>query len=447
MDSNTQKNPEEHVKQVEQINQVKKQSTRQEIKKQQIDELNKKIDNNDLNLNYFILRYGEIGTKSRQTMHRFERLLAKNIKSVCEMHNFKVNVYLLHTRLLVATEEQNTDKLKDLLARTPGIVSFSPCTVIMEPTIEKIKEKAFEEVEKRLNDKNNNNNKNNNNKNNNNTKETTFRIKTQRMQKKFPMNSLEVNMAVGGEMGGKYNLKVDLVSPDISIDIELLNDYSFIFSERFEGIGGLPVGTQGKVLVLTSDGIDSPVSAFMMAKRGCKLVLLHMKTSEEGSEKVQKLVEILKDYDPSLKYIEVDFKETLGDIKDNLIELKKEKYTCVFCKRKMLKIAEKFAYKYKCDAVVNGDNMGQVASQTLKNLRVISSCTNLQVLRPLIGFDKVEIMRLADKIGTLKISTSKELHCFAVPKFPATDARENEINNIEELLLKKESEQKEQEEN
>ncbi|WP_209732311.1 tRNA uracil 4-sulfurtransferase ThiI [Methanococcus voltae] len=406
-----------------------------------MDELNKKIDNEDLNLKYFILRYGEIGTKSRQTMHRFERLLAKNIKSVCEMHNFKANVYLLHTRLLVATEEQNTDKLKDLLARTPGIVSFSPCTVIMEPTIEKIKEKAFEEVEKRLNDISNNN------ANNNNTKETTFRIKTQRMQKKFPMNSLEVNMAVGGEMGGKYNLKVDLVNPDISIDIELLNDYSFIFSERLDGIGGLPVGTQGKVLVLTSDGIDSPVSAFMMAKRGCKLVLLHMKTSEEGSEKVQKLVEVLKDYDPSLKYIEVDFKETLKDIKDNLTDLKKEKYTCVFCKRRMLKIAEKFAYKYKCDAVVNGDNMGQVASQTLKNLRVISNCTNLQVLRPLIGFDKVEIMKLADKIGTLKISTSKELHCFAVPKFPATDARENEISNIEELLLKKELGQKEQEEN
>jgi len=371
-------------------------------------------------LKKFIVRYGEIGTKSRQTMHRFEKLLAKNISKLAKKHGISAEVEIIHTRLIVDIPEENFEKMKELLKKVPGIVSFSPCYYI-DPDIEKIKEISSELFEKEIEKYDNKEN-------------ITFRVKTQRPQKKFPLTSLEVNMAVGGPISEKYGIKVDLTNPTISLDVEVFNEYAYVFAERISGIGGIPVGTQGRVLVLLSDGIDSPVSAFMMAKRGCKLLLLHMKTSDEGLEKTQKLADVLSDFDPEAKLVYVDFKEELAKIKDELTEINRDKYTCLYCKKYMLKVAEKHAKWHKCDAIINGDNMGQVASQTLKNLRVISEGIDYPILRPLIGFDKVEIMDIARKIGTFDISISKEISCFAVPKHPITNATPEEIEKIEEQL-------------
>jgi len=366
------------------------------------------------------VRYGEIGTKSRQTMHRFEKLLASSIFKLAKKHGIRADVEILHTRLMVDVQDEHFEKMKELLKRVPGIVSFSPCTLV-DPDLEKIKEVSVELFEKeflKYSDKEN----------------ISFRVKTQRPQKKFPYTSLDVNMAVGGPIVEKHGIKVDLTNPTISIDIEILNEYSFVFVERISGIGGIPVGTQGRVLVLLSDGIDSPVAAYMMAKRGCKLVLLHMKTSEEGLEKTKKLYDVLSDFDPEAKLIYVDFNEELSKIKSELTEIGREKYTCLFCKKAMLKAGERHAGYHKCDAIINGDNMGQVASQTLKNLRAVSEGVNYPILRPLIGLDKVEIMDIARKIGTFDISISKEISCFAVPKHPITNTTLEEMEKIEEKL-------------
>jgi thiamine biosynthesis protein ThiI len=404
-----------------------------------------------------IIRYGEIGTKSKTTRKRFEVILKKNIKMTLKKHNIESEVEILHTRLLLTVDKGSIDKALELLRKIPGIVSFSPCLEcdLNIEDIESFSIKVFEDEitpYANINNNNNNNNNNKNNKNSNNNNRTiTFAVKTQRIKKQFNMNSMELSRHIGGVIINEFDkiknkikneknlnidLKVNLKNPDISVGIEII-DKAYIFTKRIEGVGGIPVGTQGKVLVLLSDGIDSPVASYLMIKRGCNAIFLHLKISEEGLKKTEKIFNVLNDYDYTSKLIVKDYKEELQDIKSNLERIGKEKYTCIFCKKTMLKIAEKYAKDLKCDAIVNGDNLGQVASQTLKNISVISNGTNYPIIRPLIGMDKNEIITIAKEIGTYKISTSKEVKCFAVPKYPITSADIDEVERIEEILKNK----------
>ncbi|EHP89517.1 tRNA uracil 4-sulfurtransferase ThiI [Methanotorris formicicus] len=366
-----------------------------------------------------IVRYGEIGTKSKQTRKRFEEFLAKSIRKLLQKYDIHPDVSILHTRLLVEVNKEDFEKTLELLKKVPGISSFSPCIECKLDigNIVKIAKKVVKDELKSI-DKD----------------EITFAVKTQRVQKYFPLTSPEINSIVGEKIMGAFGLKVDLKNPDILVEIEVLKDKAFVFTKRIEGIGGLPVGTQGNVLVLMSDGIDSSVATYLMVRRGCNATLLHLKLSEDGLKKVRNLAEILSDYDCDLRFVVKDFKDELKDIKEKLEKLNKEEYTCIFCKRTMLKIAEKYAKDLGCDAIVTGDNLGQVASQTLKNLRAISEGTELPILRPLIGMDKNEIIEIAKKIGTFEVSTSKEIRCFAVPKYPITKADIEKIREIERKL-------------
>lgn len=396
--------------------------------------------------NKIIIRYGEIGTKSRTTRKRFERILKKNIIMSLKKYNIESELEILHTRLLLTVDNDGINKALELLGKIPGIVSFSPC-LECELNIKDIEDysiKAFKsEIDKYIitNDKNNTNNNTNNT---NNNKTITFAVKTQRIKKNINMNSMELSRHVGEVIITEFNkikneknlnidLKVNLKTPDISIGIEII-DKAYIFTERIDGVGGIPVGTQGKVLILLSDGIDSPVASYLMIKRGCNAVFLHLKTSEEGLKKTEKIFNVLNDYDYTSKLIVKDYKEELQHLKSDLEKIGKEKYTCIFCKKNMLKIAERHAEKLKCDAIVNGDNLGQVASQTLKNISVISRGIKYPILRPIIGMDKNEIINIAKEIGTYELSTSKDIKCFAVPKYPITNADIEEIECIEELL-------------
>ena len=424
--------------------------------------------NNPIKNNYkIIIRYGEIGTKSRTTRKRFERILKKNIIMSLKKYNIESELEILHTRLLLTVDNDSINKALELLGKIPGIVSFSPCLEceLNLKDIEDYSINAFKsEIDKYIltNDENNNNNNNNNktnkyndknnkdiknnNKNNNKDKNKTitFAVKTQRIKKNINMNSMELSRHIGEIIINEFNkiknkknlnidLKVNLKTPNISLGIEII-DKAYIFTERIDGVGGIPVGTQGKVLILLSDGIDSPVASYLMIKRGCNAVFLHLKTSEEGLKKTEKIFNVLNDYDYTSKLIVKDYKEELQHIKSDLEKIGKEKYTCIFCKKNMLKIAEKHAEELKCDAIVNGDNLGQVASQTLKNISVISRGVKYPILRPIIGMDKNEIINIAKEIGTYEISTSKDIKCFAVPKYPITNADIEEIERIEELL-------------
>ncbi|UXM85560.1 tRNA 4-thiouridine(8) synthase ThiI [Methanococcus aeolicus] len=373
-----------------------------------------------------IVRYGEIGTKARGTRKRFEQTLKENIKNTLKKYNIYSEVDILHTRLLLTINKDNLDKSLELLGKISGIVSYSP---ILECNLDinEIEKLAIEVFDKEINTETNK------------TKDIiTFAVKTQRVKKKFKMNSMELSAHIGSSIALRYedspiNLKVDLKNPDILLNIELM-DNAMIFTKKIRGIGGIPVGTQGKVLVLLSDGIDSSVASYYIIKRGCNAVFLHMKLSEEGLEKTKKLCGVLNDYDCNSELIVVDYKEELKNIVSNLKKINREKYACVFCKKTMLKIAEKYAKENNCHAIVNGDNLGQVASQTLKNLAVISEGVELPILRPLIGFDKQEIINKAKEIGTYEISISKEIKCFAVPIHPITNADIREIRYIEERL-------------
>ena len=382
-----------------------------------------------------IIRYGEIGTKSRATRKRFEQILKKNIKMTLKKYDIESEVDILHTRLLLTVNDNNIDKTLELLRKIPGIVSFSPCLEcdLNIKDIENFSIGAFKgELTQYINANIGVN------------KTVTFAVKTQRIKKQFNMNSMELSRHIGAVIINEFDklkskmklnadLKVNLKNPDIHIGIELI-DNAYIFTKRIEGVGGIPVGTQGKVLVLLSDGIDSPVASYLMIKRGCNAVFLHLKMSEEGFKKTEKIFNVLNDYDYTSKLIVKDYKEELQNIKSNLEDIGKEKYICIFCKKTMLKIAEKYAEELKCEAIVNGDNLGQVASQTLKNISVISNGITYPILRPLIGMDKNEIINIAKEIGTYGISTSKEIKCFAVPKYPITNADIEEIERIEEML-------------
>ncbi|WP_456472649.1 tRNA uracil 4-sulfurtransferase ThiI [Methanocaldococcus sp.] len=362
-----------------------------------------------------LVRYGEIGLKSANIRKKLEEILRKNIIKSLRRYEIDCDVRILHRRLLVRVNK-NEEKALELLGKTPGIVSYSP-VYICNLDINEIVDLAIQVFRKKLNSLN--------------KKDVKFAVKTKRSNKRFPYNSVEINTIVGEKIVEKFNLKVDLNNPDIVLGIEI-SDKAYIFTETYEGVGGLPVGSQGRVLCLLSDGIDSPVASFLMMKRGCRAVLLHLKISEEGLNKVRKIVEILNDYDPELEFVVYDYKKDLEEISNKLKEIKREEYTCIFCKKKMLKIAKKYAEYLDCDAIVNGDSLGQVASQTLKNLKAINDGIDYLILRPLIGLDKEEIVNIAKKIGTYNISIEKEIKCPYVPKFPKTMAKIEEIKKIQE---------------
>ncbi|NPA63122.1 MAG: tRNA 4-thiouridine(8) synthase ThiI [Methanococci archaeon] len=371
-----------------------------------------------------LVRYGEIGLKSTPIRRNLEEILRKNIIKLFRKYEIDADVIILHRRLLIKLNTKNKEDLAiKLLKKVSGIVSYSP-VYECKLDIEEISNTAIQLLRKKIKSLNIGDN----------AKNITFAVKTKRSYKKFPYTSVEVNEKVGEKVIEKLGLNVDLENPDIVIGIEILKDRAYVFTEKYEGIGGLPAGSQGRALCLISDGIDSPVATFMMIKRGCRVVLLHLKMSEEALNKVRKIVDILSDYDTDLEFVVYDYKKDMNNLIEKLSQIKKENYTCIFCKKNMLKVAKKYAKYLDCDAIITGDNLGQVASQTLKNLRVISEGVDYLILRPLIGLDKDEIIKIAKDIGTYEISTEKEIKCPYLPKHPKTVAKPEEIKKIKEKI-------------
>ena len=217
---------------------------------------------------------------------------------------------------------------------------------------------------------------------------------------------------------------VDLTNPDLTIYIEIRQDTTYIFHEKMKGPGGLPLGTQGKVVVLLSSGIDSPVAAYMMMKRGCEVIALHCNNEPFSTSKItEKYVDLVNQLNtyakgvPIKKYV-IDYGEYLQAAKNDA----PERMTCVLCKSGMYKLAEKLARKLGADAVVDGSSVGQVASQTLSNILATRYGVEMPILSPLIGLDKEEITRIAEEIGTFEISKIDDGGCSAVPRYPETHA-------------------------
>ncbi|MFN3384937.1 MAG: tRNA uracil 4-sulfurtransferase ThiI, partial [Archaeoglobaceae archaeon] len=226
----------------------------------------------------------------------------------------------------------------------------------------------------------------------------TFKISASRRNKSFPMNSMEINKILGAFVVEKTEKRVNLEDPDVTIWIEIGNE-ALVYSQRFEGIGGLPVGVAGKVVSLISGGIDSPVASFLAMKRGCEVVAAHFfnKTlhSPNVRKKIHAIAEKLSEYQGSLTLYMVPFE----DVQMEIIRIVPPKLRMVVYRRSMMRMANLIAEKEKAKAIVTGDNISQVASQTLDNLNVIYDASKLAVLPTLLGFDKEEIVALARKIG------------------------------------------------
>ncbi|NKB82265.1 MAG: tRNA 4-thiouridine(8) synthase ThiI [Nitrospirales bacterium] len=264
----------------------------------------------------------------------------------------------------------------------------------------------------------------------------TFRLTTKRADKRFPKTSLDVDREIGAHLCQQTGKRVNLGNPDLTIHVELLTDIAYYSLEKERGPGGLPTGISGTVACLTSGGIDSPVAAYRMMKRGCKVVFIHFHgrpyLSRASEEKVKDLVTHLTRYQLRSRLYLVPF----GNIQRAIVLDAPPPFRVVLYRRMMMRIAETLANREHAWGLVTGDSLGQVASQTPENLQVISEVPQLPILRPLIGMDKQEITEQAQQIGTFETSIEPDQDCCTlfVPPHPSTKSRLDEIEHIEQTF-------------
>jgi thiamine biosynthesis protein ThiI len=354
-----------------------------------------------------IARYGELGLKSPRVRGRFERKLSSNIKA-----SFNCEININQARIFIFPE--NFDEAIDKLHKIFGIVSFSPC-VSTYSNYEDIEKTLSSYVDELYNEGLIAN-------------DTKFAIRCRRVGK-HDFSSQELAAFGGSVVVRKLGCPVDLSNPQLEIFLEIREDDTYIFHEKIKGPGGLPLGTQGKLISLISSGIDSPVSTYLMMKRGCEIIALHFDnepfTQSKSRENFELLVDILKTYSPG-----VSFKTKIVKYADYLQKAKDdapEKMTCILCKSGMYKIAELLALDTNALGIVDGSSVGQVASQTLPNILATRENVSVPILSPLIGMDKVEIEKIAKEIGTFDISIIDDGGCSAVPRYPETKADINRV--------------------
>jgi len=378
---------------------------------------------NKIIMNYIICHYSEIGLKGKNRRF-FEEKLVENIKRVLDSLWLKRVKRISGLLLVELTREgiENKEKIKEFLKNVFGIAYFA-FALKCEQDIEIIEQKALEILKKE--------------------EFRSFKISAKRSQKDFPLTSQEINERVGEyiiekikNQKSKIKIAVDLKNPDIICFIEIVEKYAFLYAEKISGQGGLPVGVSGKGVSLLSGGIDSPVASFYAQKRGIELVFLHFTSypfaKKSSLEKVKKIVKVLNRFQSRAKLYLVPF----TDIQREILLKTKAKLRVVLYRRMMFRIAELIAKKEKAKVLITGENIGQVASQTIENLSTIEEAVNLLVLRPLAGFDKQEIVNKAREIGTFDISIMKGDDCCQrfLPKYPETKADLKEAKREEEKI-------------
>lgn len=268
-------------------------------------------------------------------------------------------------------------------------------------------------------------------------KAKSFKVETKRADKSFPMGSIEISQWVGGMLHDAFpHLKVDVHAPELTVYVEVREDAAYVHAPAEPAAGGLPLGMGGSALSLLSGGIDSPVSSYMMAKRGVVLEMLHFAappyTSNLARQKVLQLAQELTAWCGRMSVHIVP----LTEIQEQIRKQCPEEYFTLITRRFMMRIADRLAKEFDCRALVTGENLGQVASQTMEALRVSEDVTDLPVLRPLIGMDKEEIVRIARHIGTFDTSILPYEDCCTVftPRHPKTKPHVEEVREIESVL-------------
>ena len=343
-----------------------------------------------------LIKYGELTTK-KDNRKLFINILYNNIKKALEDYNVKI--VKNRVRMFIETED-NIDEIVDILKNIFGIHSIVVATRVNTNTKE-IEDQALE-ISKETNFK-------------------TFKVETDRADKSFPIPSMEFSRRVGSLILRNIpNIKVDVHSPDYLLKIEIREDYTYIYHKEVKAAGGYPVGVAGKGLLMLSGGIDSPVAAYLAMKRGIKLECVYFEspphTSQMAKNKVKKLVEHLTKYDPSIKLHVIKF----TDIQEAIYKNIDSTYMITIMRRMMYRISVKLMEKNTLLCLINGESVGQVASQTLTSIRVINSVTNVPVIRPVACLDKLEIIEISRRIGTYETSIIPYEDCCTIflPKHP-----------------------------
>lgn len=369
---------------------------------------------------FVICHYAEIGLKGKNRKF-FEEKLVENIKKALNLSFYK-KVRRISGRILIELGKKAKEKeIEDSLKNVFGIAYFA-FGVSCHQKIEAIKEKAVEILKSQ--------------------KFKTFRIETKRSKKDFSLTSQQINEKVGAWVVQKLNKNVDLKNPKTTCFIEIVEKYAFLYLKKIKGQGGLPVSVSGRAISLLSGGIDSPVASFYGQKRGIKIIFLHFTsypfTKQSSVEKAKEIVKILNKFQFQSKLYLVPFTE----IQKEILLKTKAKLRVVLYRRFMFRIAEILAKKVRAKALITGESVGQVASQTLENILAIEEAIDLPVLRPLIGLDKKDIISKAREIGTFEVSILPGEDCCQrfLPKHPETKAdlpevkREEDKLNIEKLI-------------
>ncbi|EST53059.1 thiamine biosynthesis protein ThiI [Brevibacillus panacihumi W25] len=369
-----------------------------------------------MNYDVILIRYGELALKGRNR-DQFEEALARSVKSVLRSF-FKVKVRRNYGRMYVELHGEDAHEVMERLKRVFGISSFSP-TIHVEPDQETIKTRALELIRQM------------------DPQPRTFRVVTRRADKRYPTPSMEMNRIVGTHiLRALPQIKVDVHEPEAIVNIEIRTEGTYISCETIPGPGGLPVGVSGKVLLLLSGGIDSPVAGWMMLKRGVTLEAIHFHsypfTSERSLQKVRDLAHKLTKWGGTVRLHVVPFTEIQTAIREKC----PEDYLITIMRRFMMRISERVAANTGAKALATGESLGQVASQTLESMDTINKVISIPLLRPLVAMDKIEITDISRKIDTYELSILPYEDCCTVftPKNPVTRPKAYLAARFEEAL-------------
>ena len=370
----------------------------------------------------FLIKYGEIGIKGKNR-YIFEDALVRQIRYALQGADGEFLVHKCHGRVYVDCEgEYDFEETVESLKKVFGIVGICPVVRVPVAELEQLKKDVVSYVDQVYEDKN-----------------LTFKVEARRANKRYPVNSMEINCAVGEAVLEAFpETKVDVHDQDVRLNVEIREEV-YIYSKIIPGPGGMPIGTNGSAMLLLSGGIDSPVAGYMVSKRGVELEATYFHappyTSERAKEKVVDLARLVSAYSGPIKLHVVNF----TDIQLYIYEKCPHDELTIIMRRYMMKIAEEIAKKSDSLALITGESIGQVASQTVQSLAATNEVCTMPVFRPLIGFDKQEIIDISEKIGTFETSIQPFEDCCTifVAKHPVTKPSLNVIHNDERKLSEK----------
>lgn len=358
-----------------------------------------------------MIKYGELTTK-KDNRGFFIKTLLKNIND--KLSKISHSITYDFFRMFIEVEEKDMNEVVDILKNIFGIYEIVICYTFENKDIDNICHESLNILKDQ--------------------EFKTFKVETNRSDKSYEVSSMEVSKKVGAYLLKNIkDIKVDVHNPEFLLNIEIRKEGIYLYKNGIKGLGGYPVGTQGKALLMLSGGIDSPVAGFLSFKRGISLDYIYFEslphTSIEARNKVIKLANILKKYSTNSKLYVINFTE----MQESIYKNGKEDYIITIMRRMMYRISELIAKKTRCNAIINGESIGQVASQTLTSIKVVNEVTNYPIIRPLASFDKLEVIEISKKIGTYETSIIPYEDCCTifVPKHPVINPKLEEALKIE----------------